>query len=125
VLVTAAAAAVSQVSLRAMVACMSPQPQPPCLAVYAAQFSALDVSGSGRLPADSLVDLLSSDTWDLTDVEVRGRGEGGGHIGSDCGCERVLGGCVEFTDWLCDLSRCHTRVPSSTPPHPERCCGAH
>jgi hypothetical protein len=83
--------------------------------------SALDVNGSAWLPAD----LLSSDTWDLTDVEVRGRGEGGGHIGSDCGCERVLGGCVEFTDWLCDLSRCHTRVPSSTPPHPERCCGAH
>jgi hypothetical protein len=49
---------------------MSPQPQPPCLAVYAAQFSALDVSGTGRLPADSLVDLLSSDTWDLSDVEV-------------------------------------------------------
>jgi hypothetical protein len=32
--------------------------------------------------ADSLVDLLSSDTWDLTDVEVRGGGgEGGGEGG--------------------------------------------
>lgn len=52
---------------------MSPQPQPPCLAVYAAEFDALDVEGTGRLPAESLVTLLSSDKWDLTDVEVRVR----------------------------------------------------
>jgi hypothetical protein len=30
--------------------------------------SALDVTGSAWLPAD----LLSSDTWDLTNVQVRG-----------------------------------------------------
>ena len=51
---------------------MSPEPQPPCLAVYAAEFKALDVAGTGRLPAEALVELLSSDKWDLTDVEVSG-----------------------------------------------------
>lgn len=59
-----------QVALRHIVSVMSPHPQPPCLAVYAAEFEALDVAGTGRLPADLLVELLSSDKWDLTDVEV-------------------------------------------------------
>jgi len=61
-----------QVALRQLVSEMSPQaPQPPCLAVYAAEFAALDVGRTGRLPADLLVELLASDKWDLTDVEVR------------------------------------------------------
>jgi hypothetical protein len=91
-----------QVALRHVVSVMSPHPQPPCLAVYAAEFAALDVAGTGRLPADALVDLLSSDKWDLTDVEVcavlrgvpppppRGRGRGGRGVLSGEGNQSLL-----------------------------------
>jgi hypothetical protein len=91
-----------QVALRHVVSVMSPHPQPPCLAVYAAEFAALDVAGTGRLPADALVDLLSSDKWDLTDVEVcavlrgvpppppRGGGGGGGGVGGGGGEQSLV-----------------------------------